>query len=560
MNTLDKLAYVVKGVFASSSGEALAQQFGTAQNIKPFPLQVGNYLSPMPPLPAIGPRDYEARRFDYRLGINLDYTPGDGKFPILRYIADGFNVLRSVIDTKKDLLAAVPWSIKRDPAPGETKRIANDKSQKDPIVKQLTNFFNCPDGEHTWFQWIRSFLEEVYVIDAGSILVRRDDDDKIASLDAISGDTIQRLIDSNGCLPPPSRDAGGRYQAAYAQIASGSGGSGGVPQTYLSQRDLLYAMRNPRPNRRWGQSSVEKVIQYGMTGMYADEFIKLYYTAGSQPEGFIFLDSDQMTPTQIEEYSKKYNAAFQGNLATRRGIAFLPGGSGGKNSQFVPTKETLLKPDIYDQLVRSICAEFSIPSVPWEKPMNRASAQESGEQAEEAGLEPDIQWLQGVINLLVKSDLYFGLDGYSFVFGPRRDVDPVKQSIVDTNYLKNAAITVDEVREDLGKEPFAPKIPEAGVPGVMTPNNGFIPLSVADAQPLLAARQKPATPPGAPQQPATQVPPKPNKKDKAATIDPDKLTPSSIHGKEHIQSTLTHAFARMKDKTKKELQGTFRKG
>jgi hypothetical protein len=37
----------------------------------------------------------------------------------------------------------------------------------------------------------------------------------------------------------------------------------------------------------------------------------------------------------------------------------------------------------------------------------------------------------------------------------------------------------------------------ASQPGVITPNNGFIPLSSADAQPILAARQQANTPPAA---------------------------------------------------------------
>jgi hypothetical protein len=194
-------------------------------------------------------------------------------------------------------------------------------------------------------------------------------------------------------------------------------------------------------------------------------------------------------PGQVEEMAERFNALYRGNLEKRRDIAFLPAGPNGKSVQFVPTKEPLLKPDIYDQLVRFACAEFSVPSVPFEKPMNRASAQEAGEQAQVAGLEPDIAWLAELINRIIKNDLYFGLKGYTFTFGPRRDVDAKTQMEVDTGYAKCAILTVDEIRDELGKEPFN-DVKEASQPGVMTPNNGFIPLSSADAQPILAARQK----------------------------------------------------------------------
>jgi hypothetical protein len=270
---------------------------------------------------------------------------------------------------------------------GETKRQANDRSQKDPVVKQLTEFFSCPDSEHTWEQWLHLFLEEVYVVDAGCIETVRDKKNKIFKLEIVSGDTIFRVIDDRGWTPGKYKD--GKWQTAYQQVVSGSGGSGGVPQRNLTQEDLLFAMRNPRANQRWGQSSVEKIYNYALTGIYADQFVKSYYQSGNQPPGFVFLSD--MTPEQVEEYDKKFNAAYAGNLVTKRQIAFLPSGNGSSDqkAQYVPTKEPLLKSDIYDQLVRFACAEFSVPSVPFEKPMNRASAQESGEQAQSSGIEPD---------------------------------------------------------------------------------------------------------------------------------------------------------------------------
>jgi hypothetical protein len=94
----------------------------------------------------------------------------------------------------------------------------------------------------------------------------------------------------------------------------------------------------------------------------------------------------------------------------------------------------------------------------------------------------------------IKNDLYFGLKGYTFTFGPRRDVDAKTQMEGDTEYAKNAILTVDEIREELGKEPLK-DVKEASMPGVMTPNNGFIPLSIDAAQTVLSARQQTNTPP-----------------------------------------------------------------
>lgn len=498
MALLEKFSLVAKAAFGSSDGSALTLGYTKEKNTPAGPLlDLTGYLSAMPPLPASGPVDYQMRQRDFRIAENIDYIPGGGKFNILRSFADRWNVLRSIIDTKKSLMSAVPWDIKPVPNPGETKSEASVRSAKDPVVNQLKEFFACPDGFHNWFQWLTMFLEEVYVLDAGCIQVVRDSKGRIASLPIISGDTINRVIDDRGWTPSGT-------QVAYQQVLSGSGtGPEGIPQRNYTTRDLLYCMRNPRAAFKWGQSSVEKIYQYCLTGILADEFIKDYYTSGNQPPGFLILGG--MTPTQVEEYDKKFNAVYQSNLAARRRIAMVSGGVGDKSTvQYVPTKQELLKTDIYDEMIRFAAYEFSVSVTALMKPMNRASADNNQEQAEEEGLMPDLEWLAPIMNKIIQDPLYFNLPGYMFTFGPRRDVDPVKQMQVDTGYAAHAILTVDEIREELGKEPFK-GIQEASQPGVMTPNNGFIPLSTDAATKILTARQKtnsPAAAPAAPKPPA----------------------------------------------------------
>jgi len=493
MPLLEKLKTVAKVAFASSDGAAVTLPFGSVRSTpqeQTALVDLSGYLSAMPPLPPTGPADYEMRSRDFVIAENIDYIPLGGKSPILRSFADQWNVLRSMIDTKKDLIAAVPWDIKPNPEPGESKKDVQARAAKDPVVQQLKEFWKCPDGERTWFQWIKQFLEEVIVLDAGCIQMVRDSKKRIAKVVVVSGDTINRVVDDRGWTPAYP-------QVAYQQVLSGAGaGPEGVPQKNYTVMDILYAMRNPRANHRWGQSSVEKIYQYCLTGILADEFIKDYYTTGNQPPGFLFLSG--MTPSQVEDYDKKFNAVYSGNLAAKRRIAMVSAGVGDKSTvQYVATKEPLLKTDIYDQYVRYAAYELSISATALQKPMNRASGQQQAEQSEEEGLVPDIAWLESVINRVIQDPLYFNLPGYSLVFGPRRDIDPVKQMQVDTGYAKNAILTIDEVREELGKEPFK-NIPESSEPGVMTPNNGFIPLATDKATAVLQARQQSNSPaPGA---------------------------------------------------------------
>lgn len=501
MSIREKLATVAKGIFATSDGSALTLPYGKDQPTNAGPLyDLTGYLSAMPPLPAMGPSDYDIRKRDFRIAENLDYIPGNGKFPFLRGVADKWNILRVIIDTKKDLVATVPWSVKLEPEDDESEEDLKDRQASDPGVQELTKFFESPDGEHTWFDWIKELLEEVYVLDAGCIEIVRDTDDKVCKLVVVAGDTINRVIDDRGWTPSAPqkdpRDNKEKYPVAYQQVLAGGGsGSEGVPQRDLTVQDLVYCMRNPRPAQKYGQSSVEKIFQYAMTGIFADMFIKDYYVAGNQPPGIMVLSG--MPPEKIEEYEKKWNAVYAGNLATRRRIAMISAGPGDqKNVQYIPTKEPLLKSDVYMDYIRFACAEFSIPSVPFERPMNRASAQEQGEQAEEAGLVPDLTWLAQLINKIIKSPLYFNQPQYTFAFGERRSVNVVEAANVDKIYVGGAMETINEARKKIGLPPSDE--PNADKLGAMSPQNGWIPLNSDDFVALQEKTQaaKPAPPGG----------------------------------------------------------------
>jgi hypothetical protein len=494
MPVIEKLGTLVKSVFATSDGSALTLPYGADRNTNAGPLtDLSGYLSAMPPLPSTGPASYEVRSRDFRIAENLDYIPGNGKFIALRNVADKWNVLRVIIDTKKDLLASVDWAVTAEPQPGESEEEATKRAATDPIVKELTEFFSKPDDENEWFAWVKLFLENVYVLDAAPIQMVRDRKGKIAKLVIVDGATINRVVDDRGWTPR-AKDANGKYPVAYQQVVGGSGlGSEGTPQRNLTVEDMLYVMRNPRPGFKYGQSSVEKIIQYALTGIYADQFIKDYYTSGNQPEGIMVLSG--MPPEKIEEYEKKWNAVYSGNLATRRRVAMISAGTGDqRNVQYIPTKEPLLKSDFYMDAVRFACAEFSIPSVPFERPMNRASAQESGEQAQEAGIVPDLRFIEGIVNRIIKDPLYFNQPSYTFAFAERRDVDALKQSEVDKNYVTTGQITINESRKRLNLAPA--KETEADQLGFYSPNVGFIPLDQQAAQDKLLALK--------PQQPQEQ--------------------------------------------------------
>src|SRR5271155_3515856 len=80
------------------------------------------WMSPAQPIARVAPRGTQARIWDYRFGQNIDYTPKAFEgycYDVLRDLADGYDLLRMVIETRKDQVSRVPHSFTIRQQPGE---------------------------------------------------------------------------------------------------------------------------------------------------------------------------------------------------------------------------------------------------------------------------------------------------------------------------------------------------------------------------------------------------------------------------------------------------------
>src|ERR1700735_2620285 len=71
------------------------------------------WFGPLQPLAPMAPPEVKGRQFDYPFGANLNYIPRseDGiSFPELRGLADALPLLRAVIETRKDQIAAQSYA------------------------------------------------------------------------------------------------------------------------------------------------------------------------------------------------------------------------------------------------------------------------------------------------------------------------------------------------------------------------------------------------------------------------------------------------------------------
>src|SRR5208337_935640 len=74
------------------------------------------WFGPQQPLAPQAPPDVKGRQFDYAFGANLNYVPrseGGISFAELRALADALPLLRAVIETRKDQIAAQNFTVRQ---------------------------------------------------------------------------------------------------------------------------------------------------------------------------------------------------------------------------------------------------------------------------------------------------------------------------------------------------------------------------------------------------------------------------------------------------------------
>lgn len=221
----------------------LARGLGYAVKGGSAATDAGSWFGPQKPLDPVAPADVAGRQFDYPFGFNQAISPRNREptgFNELRGLAESYDLLRCVIETRKDQMERLAWRIRRRDGH------ASGGVVRDPRVAAISAFFARPDRVHSWNSWLRMLLEDLLVIDAPTLYLRRTRGGTLWALEPLDGGTIKRLIDDWGRTPAPPAPA-------YQQILKG------VPAVDYTADELLYAPRNVRAHKAYGYSPVEQV-------------------------------------------------------------------------------------------------------------------------------------------------------------------------------------------------------------------------------------------------------------------------------------------------------------
>lgn len=378
----------------------------------------------------------EGRRFDYEPFYNVGHSkPREREaigFAQLRALADNYDVLRLVIEKRKDQMESLKWTIqKRDIE--STK--ANESQRKDRKVDEAIAFFQSPDKEHTWSDWLRILLEDLFVIDAPCIYPRKTLGGDLYALEVIDGATIKRVLDNTGRLPAPP-------DTAYQQILHG------MAAVDYTADELVYRSRNNRSYKVYGYSPVEQIIMTVNIALKRQIHALEYYTAGSVPDALVGVP-EAWSADEIQRFQEYWDLLLSGETAERRKLRFVPGEL---SRNFKETKQPPLK-DVYDEwLARVVCFAFSVEPTPFVAQVNRSVAETSREQSLSDGMSSLKNWVKALIDDVLAR--YMDMAAYEFVWQEEESLNPKEQAEIYAIYKNAGILTADEIRAELGKEPL----------------------------------------------------------------------------------------------------------
>lgn len=393
--------------------------------------QAPEWFGPQQPLTPLAPPDapgVQGRQFDYPVGFNTRVTPRAEEpisFAQLRALADSCDVLRLVIETRKDQMAKLRWKIVPE----------DEKQQPDQTCADITAFLRNPDKEHDWDDWLRMLLEDLFVIDAPTLYVRRTNGGALYALEPVDGSTIKRVLDDSGRTPLPPNPA-------YQQVLKG------VPAINYTTDELIYKPRNPRTSRIYGYGPVEQIVVTVNIALRRTAHLLEFYKSGSVPDALASVPKE-WNPDQIAAFQRYWDLLLGDDLAERRKLRFIPDGV-----KYVPTKDAVLKDEFDEWLAKIVCYAFSVSHQWASKQMNRATAESAHQQSLEEGLAPIQKWVVNLINRMIKSPNGWDRPDLKFTWDEEEAQDPLVQAQINQIYVAAKVITPDEARADLGREPL----------------------------------------------------------------------------------------------------------
>lgn len=339
--------------------------------------------------------------------------------------------VRSAIDIRKGQVSSADWDIvPYNPTKRYSKRLQQEIRDLFDTPNPLADSFNT---------FIEQVIEDVLVLDAGTIEIARSLSGKIRELYAIDGGEIRvsKIWDGD---PDEARYfwwpfASNREEAVYLN------------------KDIVYIMQRPATHRVVGLSNLEVLKKSIEAELWGSDYNARQVTSASG-EG-IFDLGESARPDQVEEFKSYWLAEIAGKGMT----AFWGGTKGAKWIPFRNNNQDMQFMQWQEYLVKKIAAVFEMHAQDLQiaNEVNKATSEVLDQQTEQRGARRLLKKTQSHLTREIVWDEGFGGkdNNLCFRFTRLNLRETLQNAEIDKIRLGGVAErSVNELRKDQGLEPY----------------------------------------------------------------------------------------------------------
>lgn len=356
---------------------------------------------------------------------------GQSNVQLFRHWAEHSEWIAGAINIRRSQVSSAEWSIEP---------YDNTRPYSKRLAKRIYELLNKPNPAVDGFRgFIEPIVEDVLVLDAGSIELVRTLRGELAELWAVNGGEVRvnALWDGDPLEP--------RYfwypTGVNEQKAS-----------WIND-DFIYMVSRPRTYSPVGLSNLETLKLTVEAELYGHEYNRRQ-VAGAAPDGVMDL-GEGVTRDQVKEFQ----SFFENEVAGKGAIGFI---GGTKGSQWIPFRNTnremqFLEWQVY--LVRKIAVVFGLSpqdlGVTFD--VNRSTAEVQLQTSEDRGLRPLMQMIQDYLTQEVVWDRSFGgaENNLAFRFTALNLKETSAKADINAKALAGVPWkTVNEARVEDGREPL----------------------------------------------------------------------------------------------------------
>lgn len=403
---------------------------------------------------------------------------GKANVRLYRHWSEHSELVRGAIDIRRGQLAVAEWDILPvDP----------DKPWSTPLKNQLIDLFSSPNPQRdSWRSFIEPVVEDVLVLDAGSIEKVRNLRGQIANLYYVDGGEVKVAKYWDG-----EEDENRYFWYPDGQV-----------RARWKNADFTYIMARPATYRVVGLSTMEVLKSTIDRELGADAYNSRQVTSAA-PDGLLDL-GEGVRPDQVD----KFRSYWLAEIAGRGAMAIVGGSRNAKFHQFRMSNRDMQFSEWQNYLLRKTALVFQLTPQDLNAvtDVNRASAGVFQENTEDRGLRPLLGLHADYLTREIVWDEGFGgkANNLRFAFtrlNQRESLDAAKVEAIQTGNMPTRA--VNELRKKAGEEPWDAIF---DLPMVVTPT-GVVVLGpdTPTAREVMESKKKPEPKPPAPPAKAADI-------------------------------------------------------